>query len=336
MASFKNNPAFFTSLLFIGAVTVTQAWLTYSQHAEAARLVGEVEKKQVTLKNFASAQPFPSRENSAAVEKDRIQAEKTLAEIRRELQATSELAKKLAAAKVPATSTDAFFDLANFVEHLRESSTKAGVTIPLNSWFGFATYSSTGPIGELIEPVFKQRQYVEYLMDALLEAKPREVRAVERTRPLTAEQKAALLTAPGTAPVSATGANAEVPADYFVIDPRTSAQLEGFVATDAFRLTFTGTTDVLRSLLNELALFKLPVVVRSVEVEPKDKGASTTTSSRPPAAPASPFGIFGQDAATAAPLEEVKPLIDQNDSIFVVTVEFIKLVDKSGPAANTP
>ncbi len=336
MASFKNNPAFFTSLLFIGAVTAAQAWLIYSQRAETKRLIGEVEQKQVTLQNFASANPFPSRENAAAVEKDRLQAEKTLADIRQELQATSELAKTLAAAKVPATSTDAFFDLANFVEHLRDSATKAGVIIPLNSWFGFATYSSTGPVRELIEPVFKQRQHVEYLMDALLDAKPREVRAVERTRPLTLDQKAALLAAPGSTPVAASGASTEVPADYFVIDPRTSAQLEGFVDTDAFRLTFTGTTDVLRAFLNELALFKLPVVVRSVEVEPKDKGTSTAVAARPAAAPVSPFGLFGQESVTAAPVDEIKPLIDQNDSVFVVTVEFIKLVDKTGPAANTP
>jgi hypothetical protein len=344
MASFKNNPAFFTSLLVIGAVTAAQAWLIYVRQAETKRLVSEVEQKRVTLQNFASANPFPSKENVAAVEHDRLQAEKTLREIRQELQATSELARKLAAAKVPASSTDAFFDLANFVERLRDSATKAGVTIPSNSWFGFGTYSSTGPVGELIEPVFRQRQHVEYLVDSLLAATPREIRAVERTRPLTSEQKAALLAAPEAAPeaapLSAGGPRADVSTDYFVIDPRTSARVEGFVDTDAFRLTFTGTTDVLRSFLNELALFKLPVVVRSVEVEPQDKVLTTTTTTPSPvSAPASPFGLFdafGQDSVPAAPVEALKPLIDQNDSVFVVTVEFIKLVDKSGPVATTP
>jgi hypothetical protein len=336
MASFKNNPAFFTSLLFIGAVTAAQAWLIYSQRAETKRLIADVDQRRVTLENFGSSNPFPSRNNASAVEKDRLQAEKTLAHIRQELRAASELAEKLAAAKVPATPTDAFFDLASFVEQLRESSAKAGVIVPVDTRFGFGTYASTGPVRDLIEPVFRQRQYVEYLMGALLEATPREIRAVERTRPLTPEQKAALLASPGESLPSAAGSGAEVSGDYFVIDPRTSAKLEGFVDAEAFRLTFTGTTDVLRSFLNELALFKLPVVVRSVEVEPKDKGASPSTAARPAQAPASPFSFFGQEPASAAPVDEIKPLIDQNDSVFVVTVEFIKLVEKSEPTVNTP
>lgn len=335
MASFKNNPAFFTSLLFLGAVTAGQAWLIYSQRAETKRLVGEVAQKQQTLQNFALSNPFPSKENSLAVERDRVKAEQTLAGTRKELQATGELAQKLATATTPSTSTDAFFDLASFVERLRANATKAGVAIPANSWFGFSTYSSTGPVKDLIAPVFKQRQYVEYLLDALLEAKPRELRAVERTRVLTDAQKAELLASPQATPTAVAGAGAEVAADFFVIDSRTSAKLDGFVDTEPFRLTFVGTTDVLRNFLNELAQFKLPVVVRSVEVTPADKSASAPTAA-PLAAPASPFGLFGQETPAAAPVQEVKPLVDQVDSVFVVTVEFVKLVDKTEPAVNTP
>jgi hypothetical protein len=160
---------------------------------------------------------------------------------------------------------------------------------------------------------------------------------VERTRPLTEAQKAEIQAAGGAPVANPTGTSGDKGEDFFTIDPRTSAKLEGFVNTEPFRITFTGTTDVLRAFLNELALFKLPVVVRSVEVESIDKSGATPTS-RPAVAPApsSPFGLFGQDATAAAPVEVVKPLIEQIDSVFVVTVEFIQLVDKNAPAANTP
>ena len=341
MASFKNNPAFFTSLLFIGAVTAGEAWLIYSQRAETNRLIGEVQQKRDVLQRFSTSNPFPSKENSTAIEADRVRAQETLAGIRKALQASSELVERYASAKVPATSTDAFFDLASFVERMRESATKADVVIPQGSWFGFSTYSSTGPTQELIEQVFRQRQYVEYLVGALLESKPREIRAVERSRPLTAAQREALKNAAaggGAIPDSSPGTSGDAAADFFVIDSRSSAKNEGFVDTLPFRLTFTGTTEVLRTFLNELALFKLPVVVRSVEVSPLDKSLTGPHVEAAAPKPSSLFGVFGQDSSSgAAPVSEVKPLVEQIDSVFVVTVEFIKLVDKTAPSpAPTP
>lgn len=337
MASFKSNPIFFTSLLLIGAVTAGEAWLIYSQRAEAKRVATEIQRKEQTLQNFAVANPFPSRENSDAVDADRQRAEQTLAAIRKELQSTGELAQKLAAVNAPQTSTDAFFDLAKFVERLRDVALNAKVGVPANTRFGFATYASTGPSRELIGQVFRQRQYVEYLVETLVKANPREIRAVERARPLLVQ--ASVNNTQGLVPAPASAAPGEVASDFFVIDPQTSATVPGFVDTEAFRLSFTGTTDVLRTFLNELALFKLPIVVRSVEVEPLDKTALSAASRPAPAPPANTLAtLFGQDAALApaTPVEEVKPLVEQIDSIFVVTVEVIKFVDKSGLAVTTP
>jgi hypothetical protein len=223
---------------------------------------------------------------------------------------------------------------------MKESAVKADVMVPQGSWFGFSTYSSTGPVQELIEPVFRQRQFVEYLVSALLESKPREIRAIERSRPLTAAQKEALKNAAASGAVTPdnnTGNSADAAVDFFVIDSRSSAKNEGFVDTVPFRLTFTGTTEVLRTFLNELALFKLPVVVRSVEVSPLDKSLSGPRVETPAPKSSSLFGVFGQDASAGnAPVSEVKPLVEQIDSVFVVTVEFIKLVDKTAPTVNTP
>jgi hypothetical protein len=51
--------------------------------------------------------------------------------------------------------------------------------------------------------------------------------------------------------------------------------------------------------------------------------------------------LVTDDALGAETVEPVKPLVEQTDSRFVVTVEFISLVDKTPansetPAASTP
>ena len=51
--------------------------------------------------------------------------------------------------------------------------------------------------------------------------------------------------------------------------------MPGAIDTLAFGLTFTGYTDSLRGLLNDLAKFDLPIVVRSIKVE-RPSGSSTT------------------------------------------------------------
>jgi hypothetical protein len=74
MASFKSHPFFYTSLLLIGAVTAGEAWLVFSQRSQAAKLAADIETKQQELDGFARKNPFPSKDNVAAVEADRAQA----------------------------------------------------------------------------------------------------------------------------------------------------------------------------------------------------------------------------------------------------------------------
>jgi hypothetical protein len=332
MASFKSHPFFYTSLLLIGAVTAGQAWLVFSQRSDTTKLAKEIEQKKQQLKAFANQKPFPSPENLKAVEADRAQAEKTRDEIRNILRATGEVATQLAAAAVPASSTDAYFDIANYVERIRAEATTAKVGLSAENRLGFSLYASTGPERDLIPAVFHQRQYADYLLGVLIEAKPGQILSLQRERPLTAAQKQQVddaLASGQPSPISGQGDGA----DYFTIDPRTSARVPGFVETSPFRLTFTGTTASLRTFLNALARFELPVVVRSVEVEPI--GGSTRSSS--PAPSSSPFGPWGSSSATgsAPAAEAVKPLVEQTESRFVVTVEFISLVDKNAVSADT-
>ena len=337
MASFKSHPIFYSSLLLIGAVTAGEIWLTFSQRSQTAAIEAEIEQKAQTLSGFALKSPFPSKENLSLVEEDLAKANQTRDAIRKTLSSNSEAATRISSAIAPATSTDAYFDIANYVERIRESAQKAGILLSPENRLGFSAYSSTGPDRELIPAVFLQRQYADYLLEVLISAQPREIVSLQRERPQTAEEKrlAAEAIANGQ-PLPSPSESSEA-GDYFVIDPRTSARVDGFIETSPFRLTFVGTTTALRNLLNQLARFDLPAVVRSVEVGP----ASEAQGRNAPAARAQPannlFALFGGAPSSENPsspaAEAVKPLVEQTDSRFVVTVEFVGLVDKNAPEA---
>lgn len=338
MASFKSHPFFYTSLILAGALTAGQAWLLFSQHSASQRVSAEIAQKKQALDGFSFEKPFPSRENLTAVEAERHQTEKTRDEIRAGLRATGEVAERIASAPVPDSSTQAYFDIAKFVERVRAQARASNILTAPENRFGFSAYASRGPTGDLIAPVFHQLQYAEYLIGALLGSTypPSEFISLQRERPLSAEQKkqieeaiAAGLTPPSDPDSTGSG-------DYFTIDPRTSARVAERVETVPFRLTFVGRTAALRAFLNELALFKLPVVVRSVEVESL---ATPGDGARPrpilPPVNHNPFGAT-VEGATANPAEAVKPIVEQIDSRFIVTVEFVSLVDKNAAAAAAP
>jgi hypothetical protein len=99
------------------------------------------------------------------------------------------------------------------------------------------------------------------------------------------------------------------------------------VDASAFRLTFIGDTASLRALLNKLATFELPLVVRGVEVEPIVKVQSTEKI--PPANTLS--SIFGTAPTVSLEVVKPKPLVEKVSSKFTVTVELIDLVDTTSP-----
>lgn len=332
MASFKSHPVFFTSILLAGALTAGQAWLLFSQSGQIRKERSLIDQKKQVLQGFASQNPFPSRENLATVESSRAQVEKVREEIRGELRSTSDVAQKIASAKVPATSTDAYFDLSYYVERVRAAAEAASIRTALDTRFGFTDYTKTGPEGELIPAVFIQRQYAEYLMTALIASQPAEFVGLQRERPLTAEQKRLHDEAVAAGQTSSLSADSGTAGDFFTIDPGTSARVPGFVETQPFRITFIGYTSALRNFLNELASFKLPVVVRSVEVEALNKDASgQAPTPRPAATP-----VFGDASQNGAVVIEEQPLVVPTESRFTVIVEIVSLVDKNQAPAATP
>lgn len=328
MASFKSHPLFFTSLLLAGALTAGQAWLLFSQRSATNRVAAEIAQKEEALNAFSRARPFPSKGNQAAVEADLASVEKTRDEIRGRLRATGEEADKISAAVTPASPTDAYFDIASFVERISEAATKENVSVAAGNRFGFSAYASTGPERDLVAPVFQQRLYADYLLNALLRSKPTSFVGLQRERPLSPQQKQQIADAIASGQAAPSFGQGGGDGDYFSIDPSISARVPGFVETTPFRLTFTGLTESLRLFLNELVTFKVPVVVRSVEVQPANRTDAPKTRQPAPSVD-SIFG--GGEQSGAAPVETAKALVERSESKFTVTLEIISLVDKNAP-----
>ena len=333
MASFKSYPIFGTLLIVIGVVVAGEAWLSYNRFAAAKKSAAALNQRRNEFASLQAEKPFLSEESKAAVEADLRRTQVALATMREQLKGRGPAAEQLRNAKVPVEPTDMFFDLNFFTEKTREKIQQAKITIKADERFGFATYATAGPQRDLIPEVFRQRQIMQYLVDALIDAHPSQLLSLQRERPLTQAQRA-LLAAGQPLPPGPRAATQEAEADFFDIDPRISARVPGFVAATSFRLNFVGDTAALRTFLNKLATFELPLVVRSVEVEP----ATAATTGAPAATNQTTLSaIFGSETtATPTTVAQAKPkaLVEKVSSKFTVTVEFIDLVTTTSTGAT--
>jgi hypothetical protein len=295
---------------------------------------------------MGSLAPAPTKEVAATIEADLAKAQRALTTMRGELTGRGPAAERMATAKVPTVRTDAFFDLATFIEKSRELAKKHDVEVrPEASRFGFSLYANAGPEVDRIAPVFHQRLVAQYLLEALFEAKPRALLSVQRERTFTKkerEERDAAIAALNGAPIDATmtlpgSGEAEGP-DFFELAPAVSARAKDYLDTTAFRIAFTGQTSALRTFLNKLAAFELPVLVREVEVDPAagEEAAAASDEAEPAApAPVASVVLTNKPAAPKAPAKPAAPapIVAKPLSKFTVTVEYIVLV--APPAGAT-
>ena len=351
MSWYRKNPLFAAALTLCALLVLGELAFTYERYAAWRGAEKKLRDQTNELQGMSALTPPPTREVATAIETDLAKAQASLAAMQNELKGHGPAAERLRTAKVPAARTDAYFDLATFVEKMRELAKKNDIVVrPEAARFGFEVYKNEGPELDRIEPVFRQRQIAQYLIELLLEAKPRAILAVKRERTVTKEEKekrAAALA--NNEPLPEPEALEEGP-DYFAIDPDRTARVPGFVDATAFRVTFLGQTTALRAFLNRLASFELPVLVREVEVEtatPEEAVGEPTTEETPvPDAPAAADAaepasvVLSAEPAAAAPkpaapkrrAPTAAPIVTKPLSRFTVTVEHIELVTPPPPA----
>ena len=366
---YRKYPLFASALTLCALLVLGEGWLIYDRFAASRAAAKKLVEREAELLAMKDLTPVPTRPIATAIEADLARARRAVAAMQAELSGRGPAAERLATAKVPTARTEAYFDLATFVEKTRELAKKNDVEIrPEAARLGFALYANEGPKEDRIASAFHQRQVVQFVVESLIEARPRAIFSVQRERALTKAEKDTLAAAQAAAAAVATGGAApevtpESPAggsvpepespDLFAIDPRVTARAPGYIDTTPVRVVFTGQTAVLRSFLNKLASFELPVLVREVEVD----RATAEESAAAAVAPAEE-GTPAEAAADAAPAPSVvlaptpkptvvalkaapkvataAPIVTKPLSKFTVTVEYLDLVAAPAPAAEAP
>lgn len=291
-------------------LAAAEGWFWARGRQQARRALAVLVQKKQERAQLERQTPVLSEENERAIARDLDNTRNVLAVLRSSLQGR----EGGAAETPPGRPVDLYFDLAGFVEKTRALAAHAQVKLRPDERFGFASHASGGPAPELVPAVFRQRVVVQFLVEALIEARPQALLAVQRERPLTSVARARRNLSSLPDPAQVAPAAGGVALDFFEFDPALSVRVPGLVDSDAFRLEFTGQTNELRNFLNALATFELPLMVRSVEVEPLAGEESSSVPATPPAA--------------GSPV----PLVPGNFSRIGVIVECLRLV----PAAGNP
>ncbi len=361
MASFRKNPIFVTALTICGVLVLAEGYLIYDR-VDAMRTANKkLAAKEAELIAMRDLQPVPSKQVSEAIEADLARAKNAVTVMQAELKGRGPAAEHLNSAKPPTARTEAYFDLATFVEKSRELARKNDVEIrPEAARLGFALYANEGPKEDRIPAVFRQRQIVQYVVEALIEARPRAILAVQREHALTKlEKEAANIAAISAAAIAAGNPPPDVPQpdpaalaagspaetespDIFAIDPRVTARAPGYIDTTPVRLVFTGQTGSLRTFLNKLASFELPILVREIEVdrasaEESSAAQGVATDDAPVATPAeepAPSIVITAAPKPAAPPKPAAavPIVPSAISKFTVTVEYLDPVPVAAAA----
>lgn len=287
-----------------------ESWLLVRSNQQVSLALGGLEQKRQARETFQQQVAGPSEETGREILQELGSVRARLAAARATLAGDDET---IFNAPPPAKSIDAFFDVADFIEKTRTLAAQAQVAIRSDEHFGFSTHATEGPATELTAAVYRQRVIVQFLIGALFEARPTALFLVQRERPLSAVQRTernqprvTSFAGPGVIPVH------DDPADFFELAPRYSLRRSGELDTDAFKLEFSGQTRTLRGFMNHLAFCELPLVVRSVEVEPINSTAAAVS-------------VASQPLATATPI----PIVAQSISRFRVIVELIRPITQT-------
>ena len=315
----KRYPLLSAVLAFCVAAFAAELFFLWKFSSNATKFQAQLKTSQTSAKSAESQAPAPSNQNldSATKNVDDLKAE--LDDVHKTLQDTPEKIVYVAPASNPGSSL--ILDILSYASDMQKEAQAKGVMLPSKNYsFGMALYCVEGavpPPVDKIPSVYKQMKVLQYIVghlidDGKLPDQPLKIISVER------EDVASVAVAAGSNAVPDLGGNS---LELFAIDPMITARVPGAINTLAFRVKFIGYSESLRILLNDLAKFDLPLVVRSVEAEPapSDQVRAITLAQTNAAAGSTDANSIPADTSTR------KPVITENLSQFTLVIEYIEL-----------
>jgi hypothetical protein len=209
---------------------------------------------------------------------------------------------------------DVYFDLFTMVEAQRSAFGEAGVAVGEYEQFGYASILSdqrvalpgapeSEEVRSYLNRMHRQKQTLIAVLDALRSPEVIELISVERS------------------PLLPPSDDLPLGPDVFLPEVEYSLQSEGVVETYGVRLEFRGKTAALRDFLQKLSKSGRPVILRNIEIQ--RAGERRSAASAPRQVASSPFRSFARATPKAVEPEGPGgvPIVEANDSIFVVYLE---------------
>jgi hypothetical protein len=312
----KKNLLFTIVMVVLAIVLAVELFFVLGRRQVAQRAESEFQGKVEEYRRLLQKPVLPHENNIALTQAEIDRQREELQLYHTLLRGESEFHQQFA--RHPRTRSDAFFDIASFVDEYRQRANAANVAVPENEYFGFGAYSTAGPDERQIPAVYKQRLIVAHILDVLFEAQPETLVAIQRP----GGEGAAAAPADASGRRGAAGEPQQAPAGAFRLDSQFSAAVPNVADALPFQVVFTGRSGTLRRFLNDLSTFDIPLLVRTVEVTPAsetpDQGQTGGARRRTPAREARTEGTEEN-----AQRPDVVPIVRDNLSRFTVALEFV-------------
>ena len=214
---------------------------------------------------------------------------------------------------VSGNSTAAFFEIASFVEGAYAKLEANGISFEPGDRLGFSQFVQRGPEVNILDAVMEQKIVAEYLMGQLVTAKPTRLTGIKRE--WIAEEDEA----PQTALQQAAGSRSTVHSQS--VDTIAKQEDRPGYVCHTFEISFEGYTDSLRKYLSGLVRAPVPILVKSVKVDPLERYAESDSSPGEEAF-ANPFELLNaaqDDSEDEGPV----PIIRNNLSSFTLILEVV-------------
>lgn len=314
MALLKRNPIFtlvcVVSLLSAGGA----GYLAFAEYTQLTRTEKASLQQRRMLDGLSAQQPSLSAANVAAAGVNVQQLD----------QAYQRLAENLYGGAAIVGSTNGVQVMASIQEYISEFTYRAKnhvdsdgdpapVTIAKDLSFGFEAYAEQATVPEVPEVIpllDQQRQVLSYVLRQLLASDPLEIVSLQRQ------------IFPGESPMDPKKLNG------FKIPQVASARVDGLIETIPVKVQFQGYTSSLRTFVNKLAEFEMPILVRSIQVSRKDQVMQKSKAKLKSTSLEELFGSFGESSTSEKPSAvkaEQKPIISENSSNFTLILEYIQI-----------
>jgi len=322
----KRNPILTTILALCVALFVAESYFLWSFSGSVSTARRELSRSIGRAKDVEKLNPAPTAENRDAAAKNAEELKAVLTKVKSTFQDTP-----IKITNIPSSSNEIVVDINGFVAAMRDlAASKQVITYSDKPTFGMAMYIGNvpPPPADKIPAVYKQVKILEFILSLLFndgKQANQEMKLVSVRRENVAEVRKLL--APGVYAPSSTDSGDDEHNELFKIDPAVTARVPGAVDTYAFQIRFISYTESLRKLVEDLKRFDMPLVIRSIEVEP----ATTADLAGTPDGAAA---VASAKKGGAAVSENAKPVVAENLSKFTLVLEYIELPSPV-PAAGT-